>query len=194
MATILVKDANANSVSIPITPIGQQASANSMSVVFASDQSALKALSTAASGEVVPTVTASSAYVAGNVVGAAMTFTNMLNSTTYNGILQSITLKFKASLQTGSYALAIFSGSPAGTYTDKSAPTFNASDNATLLGIYQLNTPMSSLGTHTIYNLDGIGKQIVGSSTSLYAVLIATTATVAYASTSDVVVRMSVIN
>src|SRR6266704_90533 len=47
--------------------------------------------------EVVPAVTAG-AYVAGNVIGGIMTFANALPAS-FNGILQSITLKFKATVQ-----------------------------------------------------------------------------------------------
>lgn len=142
--------------------------------------------------EVIPTVTAST-YTSGFVVGGIMTFANALPAGTFNGVLESITLKFKASVQTGSFAVALFTASPTGTYTDHAAPTFGATDNPLLLGIYKMTSNTSSLGTHTIYNLDNINKQIVGSSTSIYAVVIATATSVAMASTSDMSLQLGII-
>lgn len=139
---------------------------------------------------VTPAVTANS-YTAGFVVGGVLTFVNAL-PTSLNGILQSIALKFKGSVQTGEYDLVIFSANPAsGTYADHGAPTYNAADNAAILGVYPLTANSSPLGTHTVYNLDGIGKQINGASTSLFGVLIAKAATTNnLASTSDVEVDL----
>ena len=194
MANINVKDASGSTVAIPITPIGQTTGSSSVSVVLASDQGTVGSVfGKGVTVEVTPTVTANT-YTAGYGVGGVMTFANILPASTFNGVLQSITLKFKASLQTGVFAVAIFTANPSnGTYTDRVAPTFNASDNPGLVGVYQLTTPLSVLGTQTIYNLDGIGKQIVGSSTSLYAVLISVTASAALASTTDVSLNLGVI-
>ncbi|MDR3503101.1 MAG: hypothetical protein P4L79_11045 [Legionella sp.] len=143
--------------------------------------------------EVIPTVTAST-YVINTVVGGIITFANALPISTFNGILHSITLKFKGSVQAGSFAVALFTASPTGTYTDHGAPTFGATDNPLLLGIYKLTTPLSSLGTHTVFNLDNINKQIVGTSTSLFAVVVATTAiTTALATTGDMSLQLGII-
>lgn len=132
---------------------------------------------------VTPTVTAG-AYSAGNVMGGIMTLANALPAN-FIGTLQSLSLKFKGSVQTGAFSVSIFSASPAGTFADKGAPAIAAADSALLLGTYTLGTPQSALGTHTIYNLDGIAKQIVGSSTSLYAVVTCNGVPVNPASTSD---------
>src|SRR5579859_5260003 len=126
---------------------------------------------------VTPTVTAS-AYTAGNVLGGIMTFANVLlgaptaSPTKWSAVLESISVKFKATAATGEIDVAIFTASPSGgTYTDKTAPTFAAADAAKLVGIYALPTPQSTLGTMTCYNLDGIGATIDGASTSLFAVV-----------------------
>jgi hypothetical protein len=141
---------------------------------------------------VVPTVTASS-YTAGYVVGGIMTFANALNAS-LAGILQNMTLTFKGSIQTTEMDVAIFSASPAGTFADHGAPSIATADSAILLGVYQLTNPQSVLGTHTVYELDGIAKQIVGSSTSLYAVVITRSATAAnLASTSDMALSLGLI-
>jgi len=141
---------------------------------------------------VTPTVTAS-AYTAGNVLGGIMTFANILAPSSFNGILHSITAKFKGAAVTGNLQVAIFKASPSnGTYTDKTAPTWNAADMANLLGIYTLPVPNSKLGTMTVYNLDGIGKAIVGASQSLFAVVIVD-GTPTPASTSDFSLEFAVL-
>lgn len=141
---------------------------------------------------VTPTVTAS-AYTANNCIGGIMTFASVLAATSFNGILQSITAKFKATAATGTINVHIFKASPSnGTYTDKTAVTWNAADMTNLLGTYQLTAPLSTLGTMTTYNLDGIGKALVGASTSLFVV--ATVAgTPTPASTADFTLELSVL-
>jgi hypothetical protein len=146
---------------------------------------------------VTPTVTAS-AYTAGNVLGGIITFPNALlaapaaSPTKWSAVLESINVKFKGAAVTGEIDVAVFTASPSGTYTDKTAPTFNTADAAKLVGIYSLPTPMSTLGTMTCYNLDGIGAVIDGASTSLYAV-VTVKGTPTPASTSDVIVELGVL-
>ena len=145
---------------------GSQTSANSVSVVTASDQAGTAALVT-----VTPTITASS-YTAGNVMGGILTFSNALPAN-FVGMLTSLTLRFKGSIQAGPYSLILFSSSPVnGTYADHAAPTWNASDMAFVLGVYQFDTPRSPLGTHTVFTIDGIIKALVGSSTSLFGLVV----------------------
>lgn len=141
---------------------------------------------------VTPTVTAS-AYTAGNVIGGILTFASLLDSVRNAGILESITIKFKGTSVTGNITLNLFKASPSnGTYTDKTAPTWNAADAANLIGSYVLTTPVSNLGTMTVYNLDGIGKAIQGASQSLFAV-ITVAGTPTPASTSDMTVALAVL-
>lgn len=141
---------------------------------------------------VTPTVTAS-AYTAGNGLGGIMTFASIVPSVGTNGILQSIAAKFKASAVVGTLEVVIFKANPSnGTYTDKTAPTWNAADAANLLGIYSLATPNSKLGTMTVYNLDGIGAAFVSASTSLFAVVIVD-GTPTPASTSDFTLELAVL-
>ena len=142
--------------------------------------------------EVIPTVTAG-AYTAGFVMGGIMTFVSVLAPTTFNGLLNSISLKFKGSLQTGTFAVAIFKTSPTGTFADHGAPAIAAADTAALVDIYQLTVAQSNLGTHTIYSLNGIGKQIVGASTSLFAVVIAVTTPTNPASTFDMSLDLGIV-
>ncbi len=140
--------------------------------------------------EVVPTVTAG-AYSSGTVIGGIIPFPNVLPFD-FNGTLKSLTLKFKGTVQTVEFDVALFTSSPAGTYADNGAPTFTAADAALLLGVYKMTANVSSLGTMTVYNLDNIQKKINGASTSLYAVVTAKSAPVNPASTSDMSLQLGV--
>jgi hypothetical protein len=142
---------------------------------------------------VTPTVTAG-AYTANNVIGGVMTFSTILAAGSLNGVMHSITAKFRGTTVTGSLTVAVFKASPSnGTYTDHAAPTWNAADMVNLLGIYTLSTPLNLGGTTmTVYNLDGIGKAIVGSSQSLYAV-VTVGGTPSPASTSDFTLELGVL-
>lgn len=143
-----------------------------------------------ASVEVVPTVTAG-AYLAGKQIGGIMTFANILPAS-FNGILESLVLKFKGTVQTTEFDVAIFSASPAGTFSDNTAPAIATADTALLLGIFPMTANQSTLGTHTIYTLNGIAEQIIGSSTSLFAVVTTKSAPVNPASTTDMSLRIGV--
>jgi hypothetical protein len=139
-----------------------------------------------------PNVTAS-AYAASNGIGGIITFSNVLDPTTFTGILQSITAKFKGSAPTAPLQITFFSASPSnGTYGDHATPTWNAADMANLIGTYQIAAPISALGTMAVYNLDGIGKAIVGASANLYAV-VTVAAALTPASTSDFTIDVGIL-
>lgn len=140
--------------------------------------------------EVIPTVTNAGTYGANKVLGGIMTFANILPTTLLQGKLDSIMLKFKGSLQTIEFNVGIFTSSPAGTFTDNSTAAINVADSTLLLGVYRLVAFRSTLGTHTIYNLDGIGQRVTGTGTSLFAVVVALSSTAALASTTDLQVRL----
>ena len=143
-----------------------------------------------ASVAVTPTVTAGS-YTAGYVMGGIMTFANVLPAS-FHGTLNSITLKFKGSVQTTEFDVAIFKASPAGTFSDHGAPAIASADTAQLLGIYQMTNYNSQLGTHTIYNNDRLQKEIDASATSLYAVVTTASVPVNPASSSDMTLELGV--
>ena len=135
-------------------------------------------LGTSVRVDVTPTVTAQT-YAVSKVIGGIMTFANVLPAS-LGGVLESITVKFKGSAQTVGFWVAIFDTSPTGTFTDTNTAAIASTDTAFLKAMYHLTVPSSMLGTHTIYNLDGIGKVIVGQTTSLYVVVVpdATTASI----------------
>ena len=138
-----------------------------------------------------PTVTASSAYSSGNEVGPLLSFSSAFRAAN-SGVLESIAISVK-STQSNAYKLYVFSANPSNsTWSDKTTPAINAADKGLLLGVYSLANYDNGMGTSTVYNLDGIGKQITSSSTTLYAVLV-TTSAVTFASTSDVFVSVGVL-
>lgn len=137
-----------------------------------------------------PTVTAS-AYTTGNIVGGKITFSNAL-LTAGSGILESISVKSKTT-QTASFALAIFDSNPSNsTWTDKTAPAINAADLPFLVGIYSLSVSPISLGTGSVYNLNGIGQALNAGATTLYGILIVT-GTPTFGSTSDITVTLGLL-
>lgn len=139
---------------------------------------------------VTPTVTAGT-YATSKVIGGIMTFSSILPATPFGGVLNSITLRFKGSVQTVGFSVAIFTTSPSGTFTDTNTAAIASGDTALLLGVYLLNAPSSVLGTHTIYNLDGIGKAIQGASANLFAVVVPTSGTTAsLGSTTDMSLQL----
>ena len=141
--------------------------------------------------QVTPTVTAASAYVAGNVVGGLLTFANAV-ATPLSGVLESITIAVKSS-QATSFKLYIFNAAPATTFTDKTAPAITTADAAKLIDVFPLANPDTGLGANvTLYSLAGIARSIVLSTTSLYAVLVAVS-TPTFTTTTDVVVTVSVL-
>lgn len=144
---------------------------------------------TTASVSVSPTVTASSAYTAGNQVGGLLTFANAVGSA-LGGLIESVTVRAK-SVQTAGLKLYVFSADPTNsTWTDKSAPSINAADLPSLLGVYTLGAADSGLGTMTVWNLDGVNKLFKSATTSLYGVLV-TTGTPTFTSTSDISVTVT---
>ena len=138
---------------------------------------------------VTPTVTAAT-YAANKVIGGIMTFANILPGTPFSAILESITLRFKGSLQTVGFYVAIFDTSPGGTFTDTNTAAIALGDTAYLVGIYHLTTGVSVLGTHTIFNMDGIAKAIQGASANLYVVVVPDATTAALGSTSDMSISL----
>jgi len=137
------------------------------------------------------TVTASSAYTAGNVVGGVLTFANVFDGAN-SGVTQSIRVRCK-SVQTTNFKLYLFTSAPTGgTLTDKTAPAIAAADIPNVVGPFLLTGADNGLGTETTWELDGVGAAIVSSTTGLSGVLV-TTGTPTFASTSDLSVEITTI-
>lgn len=121
---------------------------------------------------VTPTVTAST-YTAGYVVGGILHFVNVFG-TAGSGIVQSVQAQFTGSAQTAEIDLYVFKANPAaGTYADHAAPTWNATDAASLIDVIPLTSTKSGLGTQTIYALDGLGAAMNAGGTDLWVVPVA---------------------
>ena len=142
--------------------------------------------------QVTPTVTSASAYAANNVVGGLLTFANAVQSTVLSGVITSVSVAVK-STQTAGFKLYLFSASPAGTFTNKTAGAIATADASLLLDVITLGAADSGLGSNvTIYNTDAISRSVVLAGTSLYGVLI-TTGTPTFTTTTDVVVTVSIL-
>lgn len=134
---------------------------------------------------VTPTITANT-YSAGQEVGGLMTFANAFN-TSGRGIIQSIAVDSKTKQTAGTLRLYTFVGNPSNsTWTDRGTPAINAADVFKVRTPIDLPTPYYDLGTHTVWGAFGVGQAINAGSTSLYAVLVATSALSAFGSTSDI--------
>jgi hypothetical protein len=125
-------------------------------------------------------------------MGGLMTFAGILpaNAPGFGAVLESLMLKFKGSIQTVGFWVALFTAAPAGTFNNGVAAAIAAGDSALLLGLYHLTGPVSVLGTHTILTLDGVGKAIQGASGSLFAVVVPDALTAALGSTSDMTLEI----
>lgn len=137
---------------------------------------------------VTPAVTSNGAYAAGDEIGGLMTFAI---GGAGSGTLMSMRVTSKSVLTTALKAY-VFSANPSNTtWTDNTAPAINAADIASLLAVIPLNAPDSGLGTHTLWELAGIGAQFVAA--NLYVVLVAVSAaTLTSSSVSDITVQLGV--
>lgn len=194
-------------VPVKLINLGPDATNSSDKYAFAMALSASGAAQGVYQVSVTPTVTAGT-YAAGIVMGGVMTFANVVSSNYgYGGILESIAIKFKDSVQTAALNVAIFTQPPTGTFTNGNQALIAPADSEFLLGVYQLTTASSVLGTstvgqrHTIYNLDGIAKALVGSNVTtpvnyagnLYVVVVPSALTAALGSTSDMIVTLGIL-
>jgi hypothetical protein len=140
-----------------------------------------------------PTITASSQYTTGNVVGGLLAFPNVVRNRQPTGVLESIQLDL-LSAQTCSFKVYFFPSKPVTSFTDKSAPSINAADAPNVIGPFTLSAYDSGLGTHTAYNLPAIGQglSLAAGSTTLYAVVVVV-GTPTFASASDLTISISVL-
>ena len=140
--------------------------------------------------QVNPTITASSAYTAGYVVGGKLTFSNVVRGT--SGVVQSVSIACK-SVQTSGFKLYLFTTNPSNsTWADKTAPSINSADVPYLLDVINLSAYDSGLGTMTLYTSDNVGRAFNAASSNLYGVLV-TTATPTFASSSDLFIDIVVL-
>lgn len=162
---------------------GQANVANSTPIVIAGDHTR--------SFSNTPTVN-TSAYASNNQLGGLMTFPSVVTTSGYGMILNSIKVSSK-SVQSCGIKFYFFNQNPTNsTWTDHTNPSINASDIPFLWGEYTLGAPDSGLGTHTVWNLDGIGLSCNVATTNVYAVMVVA-GTPTFTSTSDVSVSIGVL-
>lgn len=131
-----------------------------------------------------PTIN-TSAYVNGYILGGIMTFANVVPSAGYGLTLKSIRISSK-SVQTCGIKFYFFNQNPTNsTWTDHAAPAINAADIPFLWGSYTMNPADSGLGTHTIWNFDGIEMNCNVATTNVYAIMVVN-GTPTFTSTSDI--------
>ena len=130
---------------------------------------------------VVPVITPSSAYTAGNAVGPLIAFPNAFLSAN-TGVLQSVRLTSK-SVQTAEFDVTFFSALPATVFTDYAAPAIVAADALLAQPPIKLINNNSGLGG-TTYGLDSISRPVNEAGSTAYAV-ITTPGTPTFASATD---------
>lgn len=147
---------------------------------------------------VAQTVTASSAYTAGNAVGGLITFANAARvsgasgAAGTSGLIQSFIVNSKSAQFTQMDAI-VFNANPSGsTCTDKTAIAVAAADFDKVLGVAHV-TDWTALGTPTVGQAQNLAMPYaLTSSTTLYACLV-TRSTPTYTATTDISVSLRVI-
>lgn len=132
------------------------------------------------------TVTASSAYASGNVVGGLITCSPVA-AAGFGGIVQSGVLRDKAG-NAVNYDLILLDQSPSNsTITDKSAVALNTADLAKVVGVISFSgQTLAAASTMGFFTSGGLGLAFsLTSGSSLYGILV-TRGTPTFASTSDV--------
>lgn len=137
------------------------------------------------------TVTASSAYSAGNAVGGKFTLPDIGAglSPSYACAITDVVLLDKAA-QAAAYDLLFFDADLVGTVADKTAFAVHASDLPKSLGHLSLSG-MVNLGSNGgIITLSNIYKRLVLPTRNIYGVLVTRSAPT-FASTSDILLRIT---
>jgi len=142
---------------------------------------------------VTPTITASSAYVAGYQVGGIMTLTDAIRMDTQTGLgvseLVSITILDKAK-QDAAINVFLFSASPTLASSDHAA--FDLTDAnliAACIGVVSVGTTYVDTVSNSVSSTVNLNLPLqITSGTNLYAVA-TTSGTPTYASTSDLVFK-----
>jgi hypothetical protein len=133
--------------------------------------------------KIVPTVTASSAYAAGNAVGAVQTLPIL--STNGTGILESLIILDKSN-QKAAYDIFIFDANPTNaTITDKSAFAFSSDDLKVIARVSVASGDYATVNSEAVAVKSGLGIALKAAAggTTLYAAVV-TSGTPTFASAS----------
>lgn len=135
---------------------------------------------------VVPTITAST-YTNVQPVGGLLTFPALFGDLG-SGVLQSVTVTSKSVQTAGLNFYPITSNPVASGFLDHTNAAINAADVIRVRPVISMGTPLSGLGTHTVWGAQGIGQAIsVGANTTgsplnpLYGILLPSATTGSFA-------------
>ena len=171
--------------------VGGNVSVTNNPVLGAGTNTIGSVLGTTAKVTVTPTITGSSGYSVGQQIGGLITFANTWR-TSNSGTLQSIRLRAN-SIQTATLKLYLFSANPtSSTFADKSVPSVASADFQSAIGPFVLSAPDSGLGTATIWEIDGIAAAIVGSTQSMYGIIVVGSGSPTFASNNDLSASITV--
>jgi hypothetical protein len=138
-----------------------------------------------------PTVSASPAYSAGDVVGSKLTFSNGVLSAGGKAMLQAATVNCK-SAQTAALDLILFNDDPAAsTFTDNAALSIAAADFDKIFTVVHI-TDWTNLGTPSFAQAKNEGFPYSSVAKTMYGVLVARAA-MTLGSTSDIKVTVRTI-
>ncbi|MCX6022507.1 MAG: hypothetical protein NTZ05_12400 [Chloroflexi bacterium] len=133
----------------------------------------------------VPTVSASAIYAAGDAVGGLLTFTSIARASGGSGVIMSVTIADFAN-QKAELELWLFDQSFTNA-SDNAAAAYSAADLANIVGVIPIYaSDYKSVGTRAIATVRAIGLPFVASgSANLYGQLV-TRGTPTYGATSDI--------
>ena len=140
-----------------------------------------------------PTITASSAYASGNCLGTVIDF-GAIARASGGGILVAGAVLEDSSQQNAPIDLFLFNSNPSnGTYTDKTTPTFNATDAKLIRGVVPFGA-YSNIGSGgSVCAIANVGIQILLNGTQHMYGLLINRGTPTYTSTSAVTLSLSFI-
>ena len=142
--------------------------------------------------QVIPAITAGSAYAAGNNIGGLLTYANALRTPRQSGILENVTIMDRGN-QKSAMDLLIFKAPPGGAFTDKSAYTPVTGDDALLIGRVTIAAAdWVTYGSKALVTEAALGIAISSTGPNLYCALISQ-GTPTYATTTDLVINLGIL-
>ena len=139
-----------------------------------------------------PVVSTSPSYSANDQVGGLLAFTGAARVAGGSGVIHSVTITDKAK-QDATLDLYLFDSNPTSTtFTDNAALTINAADLIKSIGVIRVST-YQDVATNSVGGTTSTGVPFkLVSGTTLYGALV-TRGTPTYASTSDLQVRLGIL-
>ncbi len=140
--------------------------------------------------------TTSQAYAAGDVIGGSVTFSSVFRSTSLmSGVLQSITVADKTTMQSAIDFLFFHTATTGSTFTNDAAVTVADGDLGKLIGhVSVLSNDYASFADNSLGTTKNIGLAIRATTgTGLLAVPVNRSTQPTYVSTGDLIVTLGVL-